>query len=279
MIVIIDSLCNLDLLYYAAHHSGDLELAHMATEHAKTVLGTHLRPEKSVQPWAVGESEAYQGQWFSTCHVANLDPRTGELKARLTAQGYSKDSTWSRGQAWAIMGYVETYGWTKDRVFLETACGLAEYFLHRLWTAPESILYGRHVPLWDFDAPLDDERMPLRDSSAGTIAANGLLGLSQALMGVQEPALASRYFEAAVAIIEGTLNFALASEKTCLVQDADGKISAEEDIAGSRFDGILKFATANNNATAKKRYANHALVYGDYYLVEFGNRLLRMGLA
>jgi hypothetical protein len=41
----------------------------------------------------------------------------------------------------------------------------------------------------------------------------------------------------------------------------------------------LKNGTANNNVGANRRYWNHGLVYGDYYLLQFGNRLLRMGLA
>lgn len=44
------------------------------------------------------------------------------------------------------------------------------------------------------------------------------------------------------------------------------------------FDGLLRHGSANNNKFARRRYANHGLVYGDYYLVELGNRLLDMGL-
>ena len=73
-------------------------------------------------------------------------------------------------------------------MFLETACGLAEHFIARLEVAPASVEVqvkggkaGRYVPLWDFDAPID-ENDPLRDSSAGMIAANGLLIISNCLM-------------------------------------------------------------------------------------------------
>lgn len=275
MIVIIDSLCNLDLLYYAAHHTQDLALADMATAHAETLLRSHLRPESTRYFPA---DTAYQGQWYSTCHVANLDPRTGALKCRLTGQGFHRDSTWSRGQAWAILGYAETYVWTKDRRFLDAACGLCEYFLDRLATSPACVVQGRNVPLWDFDAPIEDEQEPLRDSSAGVIAANGMLVLSQALTSVSESSLSLRYLQAALAIVHDTLNFALAPEKACLSISATKSIEAEEVCAPNRFDGILKFGTANNNTHAKRRYANHGLVYGDYYLVMFGNRLLRMGI-
>ncbi|KAF9694140.1 hypothetical protein EKO04_008009 [Ascochyta lentis] len=275
MIVIIDSICNLDLLYYASHHARDLSLAEVATAHALTLLQSHLRPESVV----ASSKDAYSGQWYSTCHVANIYPKTGELKRRLSAQGYAHESTWSRGQAWGILGYAETYTWTKDSRFLEASCGLAEYFLYRLETAPVCVgARSRHVPLWDFDAPIEDEENPLRDSSAGMIAANGMLILSQALIGMSLPALSLRYRNAALRIAQGTLDFALAPEKTCLVSKPYQYVGAEEERLGLRFDGMLKFGTANNNFQARKRYANHGLVYGDYYLVEFGNRLLRMGL-
>ncbi|KAF2621347.1 glycoside hydrolase family 88 protein [Macroventuria anomochaeta] len=275
MIVIIDSMCNLDLLYYASHHGQHPSLADLATAHALTLLGSHLRPE----PVLSSSKDAYSGQWYSTCHVANIDPKTGELKRRLSAQGYAHESTWSRGQAWGILGYAETYAWTKDRRFLEASCGLAEYFLYRLETAPSCVsIKGRHVPLWDFDAPIEDEESPLRDSSAGVIAANGMLVLSQALATIDQPALSLRYRNAALRIVRDILDFALAPEKARLVSAPYQHVRAEEERSGVRFDGMLKFGTANNNAQARKRYANHGLVYGDYYLVEFGNRLLRMGL-
>lgn len=280
MIVIIDSMCNLDLLYYASHHAQEPGLADMATAHALTVLRSHLRPEPVPEPALSMSNDAYNGQWYSTCHVANIDPRNGELKLRLSAQGYAHESTWARGQAWGILGYAETYTWTNDRRFLDASCGLAEYFLHRMDTAPASVgRKGRRVPLWDFDAPIEDESNPLRDSSAGVIAANGMLILSQSLAMNEQPGLSLRYREAALSIVRDTLDFALAPEKARLVSEPHGHFGVEEERPGVRFDGMLKYGTANNNAQARKRYANHGLVYGDYYLVDFGNRLLRMGMA
>jgi hypothetical protein len=297
LILIIDSMCNLDLLYYAASHSGDTTLSSIATSHARTLLTTHLRPEPTPTVMkAASIRTGYTGQLYSTCHVANLDPRTGALKSRHTAQGYADTSTWARGQAWAILGYAQTYGWTKEPQFLWAACGCAEYFLTRLEAAPACVeaavgdnvdgettrKIGRYVPLWDFDAPIEDESNPTRDSSAGVIAANGMLVLSQALAGAGESELATRFREAAVAIVRDTLDFALAQEKVRFrVVGGDGgeELVAEDVVPDSRFDALLKYGTANNNTYARKRYANHGLVYGDYYLVEFGNRLLRMGLV
>ena len=275
-IVIIDSMCNLDLLYYAAAHTGKTCLADAATTHAKTLLECLLRKEADAP---VG------GPMYSTFHVANFDPGTGVLKQQLTAQGYAAESTWARGQAWGIMGYAQTYVWTKDPVFLDAACGLTEYFWLRLMNAPGSVEVpvpgddrkrGRYVPLWDFDAPVDDAS-PLRDSSAGIIAANGMLILAQALLASGSHERSSRYVNMAATIVEDTLDFCGAA-KSRLVQKEDGNIESEDVSEGDHFDAILRNATANNNERSLKRYSDHGLVYGDYYVIEFGNRMLKMGL-
>lgn len=288
VLVIIDSLCNLDLLYYASAHSGDKKLAELATAHARTLLRTHLRREHAISV----PKNGYQGQLYSTCHVANVDPATGGLKWRWTAQGYENDSTWARGQAWAILGYAQVYMWTKETTFLDAACGCAEYFVHRLATSPECVeidvaesqdlfptrrTKGRHVPLWDFDAPVDSED-PLRDSSAGVIAANGMLVIFQSLISLGQDALARRFLNAALEIVQDTIDLCLAKEKAQFVSDGKS-ITVEDSTPGFIFESILRSGTANNNQNARRRYCNHGLVYGDYYLIEFGNRLLELGLA
>ena len=95
-LVIIDSMCNLDLLYYAAAHTGDVQLSDAATAHAKTLIKTHLRPEKNPRG-------SYR--MLSSIHVVNFDPRSGDIKERRTGQGFQATSTWARGQAWGISSY------------------------------------------------------------------------------------------------------------------------------------------------------------------------------
>jgi hypothetical protein len=126
----------------------------------------------------------------------------------------------------------------------------------------------------------------VRDSSAATIAANGLLVLSQALIAERDKTLAARFFDAAVDLMRGTLDYSLAREtaRFRFVPGGEGGelkegLSVEDLVQGKRFDAILKHGTANNNENARRRYANHGLVYGDYYLVRFGNELMRMGLV
>ncbi|KAL6234010.1 hypothetical protein BDW75DRAFT_241484 [Aspergillus navahoensis] len=300
-LVIIDSMMNLDLLYYASTHSADARLGHIATTHARTVMGSLLRHEPHADP-----EGKHPLQLYSTYHVVNFDPRTGGIKAHRTAQGYAKDSTWARGQAWAITGFAQTYNWTKEREFLDAACGLAEYFIHRLETSPACVerpvtglepsgeaggrKIGRYVPLWDFDAPIENTEDPLRDSSAGVIAANGMLLLSQALAGLaglalhgeggRELDLANRYRAFAMKIVTDTIECSLSREKASLrlVDGGSGSGGVQDVLPGKRFDAILKNATANHNSQDHDRYSDHGLVYADYYLLEFANQLLRMQL-
>jgi hypothetical protein len=56
-LVIIDSMCNLDLLYYAAAHTGNTALSDAATAHADTLLSNHLRPEAALE----GSCKLYGG--------------------------------------------------------------------------------------------------------------------------------------------------------------------------------------------------------------------------
>ncbi|KAF6823849.1 unsaturated glucuronyl hydrolase [Colletotrichum plurivorum] len=282
-IVIVDSMCNLNLLYYAAAHSGRSYLADAATRHARTLIKTHLRSEPS------RSRPGYAGTLYSSGHVVNFSPVTGEIKERRTAQGYSTDSTWSRGQAWGILGYAQTYGWTGDPEFLEAACGMAEYFLLRLETADPAVeipapdgsgrTIGRFVPVWDFDAPIEGDGPPLRDTSAGMAAANGMLILAQTLYGLGRQDSGGRCLEGALKIVQDTLEYSLAVEKARLEFGLDGKLTGVNVDEGVTFAGILKNATVCNNSLAYKRVADHGLVYADYYLIEFGTRLLRLGMA
>jgi glucose-6-phosphate isomerase len=77
-LVIIDSMANMDLLFYVGSYTGDQELIRKASSHAQTVTRTLLRPD------------------FSTYHVVNMNPEDGEIKHHFTHQGYNDSSCWSR---------------------------------------------------------------------------------------------------------------------------------------------------------------------------------------
>jgi hypothetical protein len=259
-------------LFYAGHKSSNQNFIDIATSHAHAVLRSIVRKDNS------------------SFHVVNFDPKTGAIKRLMTHQGYSDDSTWSRydfllylrncyihlltlklfrGQAWGILGFTQTYIWTKDPTFLDAAIALSTFFLSQL---SSSTVHHPYVPIWDFDAPTPEGSEALRDTSAGMIAANGFLLLHQILHNN------SPYLDAVLRITKDTLDYCLASETANFELDKEGKISVPNASEG-QWDAILMHATANNNGDALHRYSDHGLVYADYYFLELGNKLLRMGLV
>lgn len=220
----------------------------------------------------------------------NFDPRTGLPQAKMTNQGHADESTWSRGQAWSVMGFAQTYTWTKDKKHLETAIKCAEYFLGRLEEA-QGKWHHPLVPKWDFDAQFQDPKEPLRDVSAGVITANGLFIIHQSLQSLpssiaEELSGGKNYLEIAMQIVGETLDMALdqdlasfEAQPSKIMNGTGANVDEEFKIRESRFDGILKHSTANYNEHAHMKYWDHGLVYADYFLMEFGNKLLRAGLV
>jgi unsaturated chondroitin disaccharide hydrolase len=147
--IIIDCLLNLPLLYWAHEQSGDVRYLEVALAHA----------EKSRKFLVRGDDSSYHTFYFIQ---ENGEPLRGG-----THQGYSDGSTWTRGQAWGIYGFILSYSYTKNPVYLETSRRMSRYFIDRL---PED-----QVTYWDFDVPIV-EGTP-RDSSATAIACCGMLEL------------------------------------------------------------------------------------------------------
>lgn len=163
-----------------------------------------------------------------------------------------------------MLGFAQTYIWTRDPEFLNAAISLSNYFIDRLSSASYS---HRYIPPWDFDAPLELDGSMLRDASAGMVAANALLLLHQILQGN------SPYLETVFRIVDDTLDFCLSKDVASFIVDEGGRISVDEGL----WDAILMHATANNNENALVRYGDHGLIYADYYFLELGNKLLQMG--
>jgi hypothetical protein len=258
----------MDLIFYASHVTDNPRLAAIATQHVRTVLKTLVRPDAS------------------TWHVANLDqhaPQQGTVKYHMTHQGLADDSTWARGQAWAVLGFAQTYRWTGDLEFLSACMRLTDRFIARVQESPAKNCPW--VPLWDFDdtsGELDICGDRLRDASAGMIAANGMLLLHQALQiqrhsGVSVEYDGRKYLDVALKIATDTIQYAVDKEDNAHfeVNPDNGKVQ----VSPGSWDAILRHSTANNNLNAMKRYKDHGLVYADYYFLEFGNKLLRMGLV
>jgi unsaturated chondroitin disaccharide hydrolase len=146
--VIVDSMMTLGPLQWGANNGGSPAWAGIAATHAQTVTTNIVRSDGS------------------TFQLANFDPSTGALLSQETFAGYSDSSTWARGQAWALYGFVQAYQTSDNPAFLTTAEDVANYFVDHL--------PANDIPPWDFNAP---GTQPV-DTSAAAIAADGLVMLS-----------------------------------------------------------------------------------------------------
>lgn len=150
--VIVDNMMNLELLFKATELSGDSSFYHIAVSHADKTIANHFRPD------------------YSTWHVVDYNMADGTIRHKETAQGYSHESTWARGQSWAIYGYVIMFRATGDQKYLDQAEKAYEFVANH----PNYPADG--VPYWDYNAPGIPDT--LRDASAGAILASALYELS-----------------------------------------------------------------------------------------------------
>lgn len=125
-----------------------------------------------------------------TAHESIFNTNDGRYRCPSTQQGYSPFSTWSRGLAWAILGFAEQLEFFDTievpadvrAIFKRAALATADLYL------AEACSDG--VPMWDFGAPNlhrvgDYKSKPSDpfnkfepvDSSAAAIAAQGFLRL------------------------------------------------------------------------------------------------------
>ena len=148
--VIIDNMMNLELLEYASKLFSSDTLQSIAVTHAETTIANHFRQD------------------YSSWHMLDYNPSTGEVMRRVTVQGLSDGSAWARGQAWALYGYTMMFRETGREEFLTQAEKIAGMLLPRL---PYD-----GIPYWDFDDP--EIPFAYRDASAGAIMSSAFVELS-----------------------------------------------------------------------------------------------------
>ncbi|KAI7612990.1 hypothetical protein KC343_g823 [Hortaea werneckii] len=261
VLVIIDNMMNLALLARSAQsYTKNSTLLDIARSHADSTMANHVRSDGS------------------SFHVCDYSATTGDVYQCRTAQGLADDSTWARGQAWGIYGFAEFFSLTGELKYLETSKLMADWFIHHL---PEDGL-----PFWDFNAPYEPVVTP-RDSSAATIAASGMMLLQEQLEkrghGYERQHRSFDYRKAAVGLLEASVDLALAGEITfadMAIRGAETDVDTPANTSATKgFESILMHGTSNNNPQADPPNYDTGLVYGDYYLVEAGNRLLLSGHA
>ncbi len=159
--VFIDIMMNVGIIFYAARETGDEDLWRIGRRHCLTTRRYLVRGDGS------------------TAHEGLFDTRSGAFLRHSSHQGWRADSSWARGQAWALSGFAAAYGYTGDERFLDVARRCADYYVDR--TPPHG------VPPNDWDEPRPE--LPC-ESSAAAIAADGMLELAGL---VEEPEAAERY--------------------------------------------------------------------------------------
>jgi unsaturated chondroitin disaccharide hydrolase len=227
--VIMDNMMNLELLIWAADHGGGEFLRETAIRHADRTIELFFRPDGG------------------TYHVVDLDPRDGRVLRKHTNQGRSADSTWSRGQAWAIYGFTYMYGATRERRYLDTALMAASHYLSR--TSSD------RVPPADFDGGL--EGLEFKDSSTAAVVAAAFLRLHSL---VDQPVLKRLY---------------LGEAREILRQLASAPYFSE----GESHASVLRFAARNYCEDPDHRLTNTSLIWGDYYFLEALRGLAAAGLV
>lgn len=150
--IVIDNMMNLELLLWAADYSGDSKFREIALSHADKTMIHHYRPD------------------FSSYHLVSYDTISGLPHLKQTHQGYSKESAWSRGQAWGLYGYTYLYRITKEKRYLEQAKNIAGFLISHPRMPKD------YIPYWDFDAP--EIPNTNRDASAACVIASALTELS-----------------------------------------------------------------------------------------------------
>lgn len=216
--VIIDNMMNLELLTIGSSYSGNNLYYNMAKSHADNTLKNHFRPDGS------------------SYHVLSYDEHTGEVIKRVTHQGVSDESAWSRGQAWGLYGFTMMYRQTHNKEYLNQAIKIGNFIRNH----PN--LPADKIPYWDFNAsniPNAD-----RDASAGAIMASAFLELSSYVDG----SLSNEFYKLAVQQIKSLASNAYRTRKI-----------------GDNNNFILKHSTG----FMRSKYEIDApLTYADYYFVE-----------
>lgn len=190
---IIDCMLNLPLLYWASKEIDDPRFYQIAVRHADKAMESFIRPDGSVY------------------HVVEFDPENGEVTRYPHTQGYEpNNSSWTRGQAWAIYGFILSYIHTGKQEYLDTAKRVAHYFISAVCTEG-------FIPKCDFRSPDEPDYI---DTSAGSIAACGLIEIAKVVPEYEQKLYIKAAIEILKAIGEEHCDFSL--EKQGIVQNAMG---------------------------------------------------------
>ena len=212
--VIIDNMMNLEMLFWASKETGDPKYKDIAISHAEVTMKNHFRED------------------MSSVHVVDYDTLTGDVILKQTHQGLADDSSWGRGQAWGLYGFVVMFRETGDSRYLDVAKQIADYIISNL---PED-----KISYWDYHDPKIPDTY--RDVSAAAITSSALFELA-----TYDVAANTKYFDLANQILES-----LNSEKYRAKKGENG--------------GFLLMHSVGN--MPKNSEVDVPINYADYYYLE-----------
>lgn len=200
-----------------SEHDEAISLLDRTVQHIRTTAETIVY---------YGEGRDAYDERGRTAHEAIFNVNDGRFRCPSSQQGYSPFSTWTRGQAWAVLGaaeLLEAFAAMDDAAFADTApraevmailervaLATADHFIEN--TPTDGICY------WDTGAPglarLSDHRdrpadpynahEPV-DSSAAAISAQGLLRLAAHLAAKDGASSGRRYRQAGLTVLRRLL--------------------------------------------------------------------------
>ena len=218
--IFIDIMMNVGIVFYAAKETGDTDLLEKAHNHCYTTRRHLVRGDGS------------------TAHEGIFDLDSGQFLRQTTHQGWRGDSTWARGQAWALYGFCTAFLLTGNQDYLNTARMCADYYLEKTSFRADAP-FGAGVPPNDWEQP----GAPA-ESSAAAIAASGLLQISQI---VQDRLYAQQYLSAALTILD-----TLCSSQYLAIHTPG-------------WQGVLKHGIYHST---KNTGIDESVIWGDYFFVE-----------
>ena len=234
----------------------------------------HAQATAQYNIWYGEERDVYDVRG-RTAHESLFNVNNGDYRCPSTQQGYSPFSTWTRGLAWAMLGFAELLEWLAtvddeslaahggrariEAIFLRAAQATCDFYIEQTPTCG--------VPYWDTGAPglsqlgdyLDRPADPVNDwepvdSSAAAIACQGLVRLGQWLA-PRDAAAAQRYQQAGLTVLRSLL--------------AEPYLSIDDQHEGLLLHAVYHRPNGWDHVpTGRKIPCGEACMWGDYHLRE-----------
>ena len=249
------------------------------------LLGRAIKHMKSTADFNIyyGEGRDAYDVWGRTAHEAIFNTNDGNFRCPNAQQGYTGRSTWTRGLAWAMLGFAEelefldTIGDEELAAFggrpeleafmLKGAIATCDFYIE------QTPVCG--IPYWDTGAPslhklgdyLDRPAEPYNDfepvdSSAAAIGAQALLRLGRYLE-IADKEVAAKYFQAGLTVMNTLLD--------------EPYLSTKADHQGLILHSIYHQPNGWDNVPRGTKIANgESSMWGDYHTREVALYLQRI---